>query len=853
MAFINAETISTSFVLAIPPCRDDPSTARPSQTTSARFFKPAQRRSGGGPVNYDRLPKPDLAAGETVEMDAGSKEDSNAERSSPVAVGDDLRDHVIALLEARGVKVEREIRIGVKRVDVLAVFEDELERRRIAIECKNIDRNLGQQDVALVYTEYETLLPKDVDAVWLIARKDFTPDAKNLAKAKIGFRLFTIDEFEERQFGFSRYVRQLIEIFREQDLEAYYVEQRVAGDQPLIEKVRSWIDSDDGRPLAILGGYGMGKTSFCKYLIHQLGTEYLNDVSKRVPIYVRLSEIAKEQELEGLLGKMLAARYRLSNYFFEDIMNLNRRGKFVFIFDGFDEMKHALSWDLFKFNFGQINRTVVENSRVIVAGRPNAFLSDQEHSWALRGTRISGEQTIRIPGSPEYIELAIQPFSKSEAQLFLRRYLTKHLKRSGESVEGANAEWVESRVREFEALTHRDDFKRPVHLRIFADIATNRSVVLKDFSVYELYEIATQLTLDREMEKQERLPIDGGKRSKFLQDVAWWLWEKEGGRALNFNPREVPTTIIRRVVPVEYETSDEGVLRELFSGAFIERKFGDNFYFAHRSFLEFFVAKRFENAAQAGLTLGTIDATINNEIVDFLKSGKHFARFVEFALDQMRRYAGELKLMLLNVAHDFMISTGYDKRQLMNQQHIDLLFKSLPLYDAENQRGALATLDSLITTDLPMRASEGGMHERGINALYFIIDTIMFNLNAPQFRDATLATVQHLMSRVSFPHLRSVKKGAGRLRIAVTRANFFEFLIVNCCRATAENGPDGLPQLFVDFGRMLNEIYETHRPKIMVANRTFPIEGRFTLEIAANTFDVTAADWALLVEALREP
>jgi hypothetical protein len=90
----------------------------------------------------------------------------------------------------------------------------------------------------------------------------------------------------------------------------------------------------------------MGKTSFCKYLIHELGTDYLSDVSKRVPIYVRLSEIAKEQELEGLLGKMLAARFRLSNYYFEDVMNLNRRGKFVFIFDGFDEMKHALSWDL---------------------------------------------------------------------------------------------------------------------------------------------------------------------------------------------------------------------------------------------------------------------------------------------------------------------------------------------------------------------------------------------------------------------------------------------------------------------------------------------------------------------------
>jgi hypothetical protein len=795
-----------------------------------------------------------------IDMSTNSpqKDSSETAKSSfnPVAIGDELRDHVIDLLEAKGVKIEREIRIGVKRVDVLATFEDDLERRRIAIECKNLDRNMSQQEVAVVYTEYESLLQtKEVDGIYLIARKDFSPDAKNLARSKIGYQLFTINQFEERQFGFSRYVRQIGEIFREQDLDTYYVDQRITGDEKLIDKIRSWIDDDsDGRPIAILGGYGMGKTSFCKYLIHELGTDYLSDVSKRVPIYVRLSEIAKEQELEGLLGKMLAARFRLSNYYFEDVMNLNRRGKFVFIFDGFDEMKHALSWDLFKFNFGQINRTVVQNSRVIIAGRPNAFLSDQEHSWALRGTRISGEQTIRMPGSPEYIELTIQPFSKAEAQSFLRRYLTQYLRNSGEDPSGVNAEWVESRVSEFENLTHSDDFKRPVHLRIFADIATNRKVVLKDFSVYELYEIATQLTIDREMEKPERLPIDGEKRAKFLQDVAWWLWEKDGGRALNFNPREVPRTIIRRVISLEYEPTDESVLRELFSGAFIERKFGDNFYFAHRSFLEFFVAKIFENAQQAGLSLGVINATINSEIVDFLRSGKHFPRFVEFALDQMRRYSGELKLLLLNVMQAFMMAANYDKRQLMNQQHIDLLFKSLPLYDAEDQTTALAAFKTLIEVDLPMRPSDGGMHERGVNALYFVVDAIIFNLNIPQFRDATIDAVRQMISQVSFAHLRAVKRSSGRLKAAATRANLFEFLIMNCCNATAQSGPDGRAMLVIDFGRVLNEIFETRRPKIVISNRTFPIDvGRFTLDIPSSALGVEPSDWSLLVEALREP
>jgi hypothetical protein len=69
----------------------------------------------------------------------------------------------------------------------------------------------------------------------------------------------------------------------------------------------------------------------------------------------------------------------------------------------------------------------------------------------------------------------------------------------------------------------------------------------------------------------------------------------------------------------------------------------------------------------------------------------------------------------------------------------------------------------------------------------------------------------------------------------------------------AERGLRGLPALIVDFGRLLNEIYKTHRPKIVVANRTFPIEvGRFSMLIPSSAFNVSAGEWTLLIQALRE-
>src|SRR4051794_14129894 len=134
----------------------------------------------------------------------------------------------------------------------------------------------------------------------------------------------------------------------------------------------------------------MGKTSFCRYLVSELGQAYIDDPVKRIPVYVRLSDITRQADLSGLIARTPADRYRIKDYFYDKFLKLNQLGKFVLIFDGFDEMKHALTWTEFKFNFAQINSTIRGRAKVLVTGRPNAFLSDDEHSWILRSARRGG-------------------------------------------------------------------------------------------------------------------------------------------------------------------------------------------------------------------------------------------------------------------------------------------------------------------------------------------------------------------------------------------------------------------------------------------------------------------------------
>ncbi len=602
-------------------------------------------------------------------------------------IGDTLRDYVIELLEADGHRLTREPRVNTKRIDIVLNLDDEYVSRKIAIECKNVDHNLSQNELALIYADYLSLVErKSIHEVWVVVRRSYSPEALNWARERSNFEVFTLSEFEERRHGFRSFVRQLSGMFSEGGLDKYYVPQRVGTGKQLEQVVFDWIESDDPRPMALLGGYGMGKTSVCRFLVAELGKRYLEDPMKRVPVFIRLADIAKQQELSGLIAKTLAERYRVKDYHFEKFRKLNEMGKLVLIFDGFDEMKHALSWWEFKYNFSQINSVVKGRAKVIIAGRPNAFLSDFEHDWVLRGIRVAGEQRVRLPEWPEYIEVEMEPFSKDEAKLFLHRYLGAQL-RGSDSLTQAETDWIEKRVAEFNDLKRRDELLRPVHLKIFSDIAADRSIVLRDFSIFELYNIATTRISEREGEKVERALIDPEVRQECIEGIAWWLWDGSGGRALSFNPTDVPFTLIDLAFVGSSDHSVEGMYREIFSGPFVERKLGENYYFAHRSFLEFFVAKKLSRSREQKFSLGLISKNLNPEIISFMREGKLLTQFLNYALDAMQAFSGELEFYLLDAIQKYVDETG--KKPSDMQLSAEMILRYLFLYANESIEGLI--------------------------------------------------------------------------------------------------------------------------------------------------------------------
>ena len=723
-------------------------------------------------------------------------------RVSTTAVGDALRDQVIELLEAEGHRVSREVRVGGKKVDILLEIDEEFRPQTIAVECKNLGKNMSQGELNAIFADYLQLLEEgEITTVFVITRLDASPEAKMYANKRRGrLEIFSITEFEDSLLGYRNYCRNVRDLFSEAGLENYYIQSSTESGAPLHAQIMDWLASATRTPVAILGGYGMGKTSYCKFLTRELADRYLEDPSNRVPIYVRLSDIATQSDVDGLIAKTLADRYNTKNYSFAKFKMLNRAGKFVIIFDGFDEMKHALSWSDFKYNFSQIHSLLDGKAKIIVAGRPNAFLSDDEHAWILRGQRLSGEQIIKMPDAPEYKELELAPFTDNEITDFLARYLRQRHPANLTS-EGDIEAWLLGRITDFENIRANGDLHRPVHLKIYADIAADPAAKLESFTTYGLYAIATSRISEREGEKVVRKRIDADRRQAVVERLAWWLWDTYDGRRLYFTPDAVPEFIVGRDLLDDPVYDRDTLYREIFTGSFLERKFGQNYYFSHRSFLEFFVARRLEKAERVGIQISSIIKNLNPEILSFLRQSPVYQEFLAYVDRGMQRYSGEISLPILEEMFLFRKERGLVDVQMP----IQLLLRYYGYLRTEQMD--VPALVQMITSDLSSKNQE---HRE--TAIYFAL----FLLRARFDREVLVALLKLLAKTVSWPTRVKTATGMSMSKYTYSRHNIGEYVFVRFARIAAEKSREGNPIIVFDYGRAFEEVKDKRLPKIVI-------------------------------------
>ena len=551
---------------------------------------------------------------------------------------------VLELLRLSGLRVTSESLHRHKRVDVFAEEFRRNKLHRIAIECKMLDHLLTQAELTKIAVNYQPLLDSnECQEVLVVTKLGLTPSAKAMVEASHTLSHLTLSELEAGVIDFSTYLNHIEEQIAEDGLSSYYVNSKCGDGKDLEEFVTAWIRKGN-RPLAVIGGYGIGKTSFARHFAARLARDARADPSNRIPIILRLTDISAEQSLEGLLGRTLTTKHLVKNYAFESFMTLNSRGRFVVFLDGFDEMKHTLTWDQFCFNMSELNRLVAGDSRVILLGRPTAFLSDDEQLHVLHGVRKLGGERFRDPSWPDYYEVVVQPFDRKQVNLFLDRYaafLTTREEADSEKRVKYNAKEIARRIKKLPAEKLADLATRPVQLRILAEVLPQWDGDEKRLTTARMYSAFIDLVIEREQKKITRRYFDAAERREFARNVAYWLWTS--GIGMNVDAADIPDEFF----PAREDVPRDGIRRDMVSACFLERKAGDKLYFPHRSFQEYLVAEGVLGRVRryAG-SIQELSPVVTTDVASFLADMTTRAD-AEIVAALLREFRGKVPLSLL--------------------------------------------------------------------------------------------------------------------------------------------------------------------------------------------------------------
>ncbi|MEU5362275.1 hypothetical protein ABZ354_01985 [Streptomyces sp. NPDC005925] len=129
-------------------------------------------------------------------------------------------------------------------------------------------------------------------------------------------KVITYTQLLVSAMDFTPYLRSLISNWRNRKdgIANYYIPVSTKTGQPLEDLVREWLDGDDSQPIAILGSYGIGKSVSASKLAHDLAFAHMRDKTARIPILIRLGDIAHEQKLKGLLSSSLTGTDGVRNF-----------------------------------------------------------------------------------------------------------------------------------------------------------------------------------------------------------------------------------------------------------------------------------------------------------------------------------------------------------------------------------------------------------------------------------------------------------------------------------------------------------------------------------------------------------
>lgn len=337
----------------------------------------------------------------------------------------------------------------------------------------------------------------------------------------------------------------------------------------LYDYVREWLKDAKRKLLAVLGDYGIGKTSFC----YKFATDLTG--FHRAPVVIELKTM---REGDVSWEELIKGEIRVRRPTDEDI---------VLILDGFDELSLNFDKEAVLKEIQELSETTQEFAKVILTSRTQFFRSEQEE-WEIlvREPGRPRRGPVSLPYSERFERIYITPFGNKEIVAYLYLALGKRK---------ALAFWNQVIEKVFDT---KDLAKRPILLELMTRYSEDIREIKGVVTPGRVYGTVTEAWKKREGPRApENIML-------FMEELAYRMFTKEEGQ-LHFDTlREAIGTHFDLKTRKTLELSLDNLDYQIRNCSFLNRNDAQGYYaFAHRSFIEYFVARKLsreipENKAQ---------------------------------------------------------------------------------------------------------------------------------------------------------------------------------------------------------------------------------------------------------------
>ncbi len=468
------------------------------------------------------------------------------------------------------------------------------------ILVRGIAGEAGLRDISALR---ESVKKQRTDEGWLVTARRISSAARDEVKKDENRDLacFTFDELLDQDADFTTYLDWLETEITSRGIDKKYVPlactkeefdpdthrkigvSHYGGRDGWIEGyIDLWLDDPVKEHISVLGEFGTGKTWFAMHYAWMALQRYRVAQNRglerpRLPLVIPLRDYAKAVSVESLFSEFFFRKHEIPLAGYSAFEQLNRMGKFLLIFDGFDEMAAKCDRQETINNFWELAKAVVPGAKVILTCRTEHFPEGKE-GRALFNAELQASTTILTGETPQFEVLELEKFNDEQIRQAL-------------SVQ-TEATTVEKVMRNLQLL---DLARRPVMteliLEALPDIEAGKPV---DMSRIYLY--AVRRKIERDI-KAERTFTSLADKLYFLCELSW---EMLSTNQMSLNYRGFPDRIRSLFGSVVQEEKDlDHWHYDMMGQTMLIRNADGDYTPAHRSLLEFFVAYKF--AAELGV------------------------------------------------------------------------------------------------------------------------------------------------------------------------------------------------------------------------------------------------------------